>query len=400
MSDRECVPSQPLRPWGWTGAVSVVDAEEQRRKWRGWRRLVFPGIWLVYLGQTGAGVSKHSSGAAAVVGFVLIGVFCVCYLQALYASWADNRRRYWLLCGAMVVCCAVETLFAHEDAFVMCIYIGVLSVGAMRRHAWVAIGVLTLIVTVVPPAIPSWHAGFKLNDALTIPLVGLAMWGFFGVIRTNQALAHARSEVARLAAENERTRIARDLHDLLGHSLTTITVKAGLARRLAQRGDMEWATAEIGEVEELSRGSLADVRAAVAGHRDVTLAGEIATSREVLRASGIIAELPASVEIVDPTYRELFGWVTREGVTNVVRHARAAHCTIRVDRNWIEIADDGRGGVIGAGNGLTGLRERVEAAGGTVRVDAAPARGWLLRAEMPAVSDPSAAVDDTSTMSA
>ena len=116
------------------------------------------------------------------------------------------------------------------------------------------------------------------------------------------------------------------------------------------------------------------MRAAVAGHRDVTLAGELATAREVLRAAGIVAELPGSVDIVDPTLSELFGWVIREGVTNVVRHARAAHCTITVDRNWIEIADDGRGGIAGAGNGLTGLRERVEAAGGTVQIGAAVRR--------------------------
>jgi two-component system sensor histidine kinase DesK len=237
--------------------------------------------------------------------------------------------------------------------------------------------------------------------AFTIPLVGLAMYGFFGLIRTNLALADARSEVARLAAENERTRIARDLHDLLGHSLTTITVKAGLARRLAQRGDNERAATEIAEVEELSRRSLADVRAAVAGHRDVTLAGEIATAREVLRAAGVVAELPGSVDIVEPSLSELFGWVTREGVTNVLRHARASHCTIRVDRNWIEIADDGRGGAVaGADNGLTGLRERVEAAGGTVQVQGVPFGGWRLRAEVPTPAPASRPVDDASAMPA
>ncbi len=137
----------------------------------------------------------------------------------------------------------------------------------------------------------------------------------------------------------------------------------------------------------------------MAGHREVTLAGEIATAREVLRAAGVVAELPGSVDIVDASLSELFGWVTREGVTNVVRHARAAHCAIRVDRNSIEIDDDGRGGVAGAGNGLTGLRERVEAAGGTVRLETTPFKGWRLRVEVPGAPS-SERVDDTSTMSA
>jgi two-component system, NarL family, sensor histidine kinase DesK len=345
-------------------------------------------------------VGKHSSGLAAVAGYAILLAFGVCYLKALPALWSAQRRRFWTLYAALIVLCAVETLFAHEDAFVMCVFIAVQTVGILGNRAWPTILALTLVAMVTPRVVPSWHADFQPLNGLTIPLTALAMWGFFGVIRTNQALADARSEVARLAAENERTRIARDLHDLLGHSLTTITVKAGLARRLAERGENERAAVEIAEVEELSRRSLADVRAAVAGHREVTLAGEIATAREVLRAAGVVAELPGSVDVVDPSLSELFGWVAREGVTNVVRHARAAHCAIRVDRNWIEIVDDGRGGVGGAGNGLTGLRERVEAAGGTVRTETAPFQGWRLRVEVPRTAAPRDRAGDESTMSA
>src|SRR5581483_3038306 len=103
-----------------------------------------------------------------------------------------------------------------------------------------------------------------------------------------------------------------------------------------------------------------DVRAAVAGHREVTLAGELATAREVLRAAGITAEIPGSVDAVDPALSELFGWVVREGVTNVVRHSRAPVCTITLGPRWIEIVDNGKGGFPGAGNGLGGLRERLQ----------------------------------------
>jgi two-component system sensor histidine kinase DesK len=347
-----------------------------------WRRIIFPGIWLIYLGQTAGGISKYSTRWALAAGFVALAAFCVCYLIALPFMWAGQRQRFWAVYAAALALVAIETAFAHQDAFVMLTFVAVLTVGALGARSVPLLALFIVVAVAVPPAVHSWHAGLDFTPLITITLVGLAMYGFFGLIRSNQELAKARSEVARLAAENERTRIARDLHDLLGHSLTTITVKAGLARRLAERHD-ERATAEIAEVEELSRRSLADVRAAVAGHRDVTLAGELATAREVLRAAGIVAELPGSVEVVDPSLSELFGWVLREGVTNVVRHARAAHCVVRVDRNWIEITDNGRGGLAGAGNGLTGLRERVEAAGGTVQVGAAPYGGWRLRVDVP-----------------
>jgi len=208
------------------------------------------------------------------------------------------------------------------------------------------------------------------------------MFGFFKVVESNIALAAARSEVARLAAENERSRIARDLHDLLGHSLTTITVKAGLARKLAEHGDAERAFTEIREVEELSRRTLGDVRAAVSAHREVTLTGELATAREVLRAAGMVSELPPSVAETEPHLSELFGWVVREAVTNVVRHSRANHVRISLGRDYVEIFDDGRGGVSGTGNGLRGLRERVEAAGGTLTVTSGMS-GFRLRAEVP-----------------
>ena len=129
------------------------------------------------------------------------------------------------------------------------------------------------------------------------------------------------------------------------------------------------------------------MRSAVSGYREVTLAGELATAQEVLRAAGIDAPSPPPVDVVDPAHSELFGWVVREGVTNVVRHSRARHCVIALGPTWLEIEDDGRGGAPDAGNGLTGLRERVAAAGGTVLAGAGP-RGWRLRVEM---SDPVAA---------
>ncbi len=355
----------------------------ERERWRsGWRRFIFPSIWLVYLAQTAQGISQHNGLGWSIVGYVALLLFGVLYAVAINAGWNAHLDQFWMLFGAMTALVAVEAVLAHEDAFVMFVYLAVLVVAGARRAAPIPILAMALIGTFLPPLVPSWHAGPNYDMLVTIPLVALAMYGFFEIIKGNIALAQARSEVARLAAENERTRIARDLHDLLGHSLTTITVKAGLARRLSTR-DPAAAATEIAEVEVLSRRSLAEVRAAVSGYREVTLAGEIATARAVLRASGISADFPGAVDTVLPELQELFGWVVREGVTNVVRHSRATRCTISFGPRAIRIEDDGVGGVPGAGNGLTGLRERVESAGGELQLLPGRGRGWAVAVSVP-----------------
>jgi two-component system, NarL family, sensor histidine kinase DesK len=360
----------------------ALSLAERQRQWRtGWRRYVFPSIWLIYLAQTASGVSKHASGVVAVFGYLIIVAFAACYIVALPAGWAGQKRMFWWLYGATFLLLVAELLIAHEDALVFCIYIAVLTVASRSRWNVAMIIALVLLNLFLPAVVKSWGGQVGWTNGVTIVLVAFAMYGFFGIIQTNIQLAAARAEVARLAAENERSRIARDLHDLLGHSLTTITVKAGLARRLIDR-DPARAAAEIAQVEELSRSSLSDVRAAVSGYRDVTLAGELASAREVLRAAGVEPILPGAIDIARPESRELFGWVVREGVTNVVRHARASHCTITLGPNWISIVDDGRGGMNGAGNGLTGLRERVEAVGGVLRTSGG-GEGWQLRVDLP-----------------
>jgi two-component system sensor histidine kinase DesK len=356
------------------------------RKWtRGWRRVVFPGVFMIYLVQVGAGVAQYSKGLDAVAGYVVVVAFCACYLFALPEAWCKTSRTFWPLFGALCLLCALELPLARADAFVMCVFIVVVSVARLGGRAAPLVVGFTLLATFVPWAVPSWHDSLSSSvsngTAISIPMIALAMFGFFNVVRGNQALAEARSELARLAAENERSRIARDLHDLLGHSLTTITVKAGLARRLGET-DPGRALKEIAEVEALARRSLADVRAAVANYREVSLAGELASGRELLRAAGIAAELPGAVEVVDPANQELFGWVLREGLTNVVRHAHASVCVVRLTRSSVDIVDDGVGGTAASGSGLAGLQERVAAAGGVVEVGPNLPKGWRLHVEL------------------
>ncbi|HKE72272.1 MAG TPA: sensor histidine kinase [Acidimicrobiales bacterium] len=371
------------------GGPSAADTEAvlQRARWAtGWRRLVFPGVFLVYLAQTGHGISVHTSGVATAAGVAVLALFATAYVRAVPETMRTPSPRFWWLFAAMLVLFVAELPFAHQDAFVMVTYIVVLSLSALGRRAVPIIVVLVALAMFMPPLVPSWHASVDLDAAVTISLVALAMYGFFEIIRSNRALTEARAEVARLAAESERTRIARDLHDLLGHSLTTITVKAGLARRLGT-ADPERAVREIGEVEDLARRALGDVRTAVAGYREVGLASELASGRELLRAVGIVADLPASGEVVRSDLHELFGWVVREGLTNVVRHSRARRCVVTLTSDSVEIADDGGAPATTAdGSGLRGLRERVAAAGGTLQAGPTGSGvrgGWRLQVTVP-----------------
>jgi two-component system, NarL family, sensor histidine kinase DesK len=382
-------PAGPQDPYTDETLASDLLSRRRTRRQTGrtsWHDWVFPGLWLVYLGQTVHGVSVHSEGVAALVGYAIIIAFAFCYLLTLNQSWdGSHGHLFWISFTAIIVLALVAPIFAHEDAFAMLVYIAVVFVAAFRKQSVWLVGGLTIIAVVAPSLVPSWNAGPDWNMAITLPLVAVAMWAFFAILQSNVELTKARAEVARLAAENERSRIARDLHDLLGHSLTTITVKAELAKHLSER-DPTKAAAEIAEVEALSRRTLSEVRAAVSGYREVTLSGELATGRQVLRAAGFVADLPKAVDDVDPNYEELFGWVVREGITNVVRHSRGTTCTITVGRNWLTIADDGTCVETAVpGSGLIGLGERVAAAGGTVVSGCADdGPGWRLRVDLPA----------------
>ena len=389
------VPDLP-EPAAAPDADAAGTAEMLRRaRWAaGWRRTLFPAVFLFYLAQTGHGISVHSRGAAVVAGVVILALFATAYVWALPEVFGGPTSRFWWLYGAMLVLMLAELPFAHQDAFVMVTYIVVLSLAALRRRAVPIIAALVLLAIFLPPLVPSWHAGADVDAAVTIGLVSLALYAFFEVIRSNRALTEARAEVARLAAESERIRIARDLHDLLGHSLTTITVKAGLARRLGEV-DPERAAQEIGEVEDLARRALGDVRTAVAGYREVGLASELASGRELLRAVGVVADLPATGEVVRSDLHELFGWVVREGLTNVVRHSHARRCVITLTSDSVEIADDGGAPSTAAeGTGLRGLRERVAAVGGTLQAGPTGSGvrgGWRLRVTVPQPAAPPAA---------
>lgn len=200
--------------------------------------------------------------------------------------------------------------------------------------------------------------------------------------RIERRLMLAEQRVAGLAVVAERERISRDLHDILGHSLTAISIKAGLARRLLI-ADPAAVGPQIAEIEQLARQVLTDLRSTVSGIREVRLATELASSRSVLSAAGIKPELPIAVPLLPDPISELFGYVVREAVTNVVRHSEATRCTIMLDPDRIRVADDGIGHRSGRlGSGLTGLTERVRDAGGVLEILPVKGGGTMIVADL------------------
>ena len=197
----------------------------------------------------------------------------------------------------------------------------------------------------------------------------------------NTKLRMSHEQIRQLAATAERERIGRDLHDLLGHTLSLITLKLELSRKLFDR-DPAAARQELAEAEDVARHALAEVRTAVTGIRAAGFAAELASAALLLRASGVqfdsqqqVSGLPESVECA-------LALVLREAVTNIARHARASRAWASIgrigDEVQLRIEDNGRGGVHAQGNGLRGMRERVQALGGSLRLDSPPGGGTRL----------------------
>jgi two-component system sensor histidine kinase DesK len=362
-------------------------SDERRRTLRLRRSVVAAGL-LAGLYYVGHDIAIYSGGVGEIFALAALFPFGAAYLLAVMGFDWLKPQWFWASYAVLVALFVAELPFAHAEAFVMCQYIAMITAFRFEMRSWPAIALMTVASVVVPATVPTWHEGptTGVTNATTvlIPLLALCVVGATRWQKSSRALAVANAEIARL---EERTRISRDLHDILGHSLTTITVKAGLARRLATT-DPARAAAEIGEVETLARRSLADVRATVSAYREVTLAGELAAGRELLRAAGITAELPGALDAVSSAHNELLGWTVREALTNVVRHAHATWCAVRVSPSGVEVLDDGAG--LGAGiptplgNGLSGLRERVAGAGGTLEAGPVSPKGWRLSVLLPA----------------
>jgi two-component system sensor histidine kinase DesK len=269
------------------------------------------------------------------------------------------------------------------------VYFAVASGLLLPPTAAVAVvGVTAAGIGIVGVAIGA-DSGSLAATVLTVVALGLMMTAFGRIARANRELRATREELARLAVSEERLRIARDLHDLLGHSLSVIALKSELARKLVEK-EPERAAAELDDITAVSRDALAGVRDAVQGYRRLSLDRELVGARTALAAAGIECELaPSRIDLPDDVDAVL-AWAVREGATNVIRHSRAQHCAIRVDadgeRAAVEIEDDGDGATEEAsGSGLSGLRERAQRLRGELEAGALPGGGFRLKLTVPLV---------------
>ncbi|WP_329248597.1 sensor histidine kinase [Streptomyces sp. NBC_01478] len=268
-----------------------------------------------------------------------------------------------------------------------------LATGAVVRGP--RLGQVGLALTALAAAVSVYRAGWDaINVAYGTFLSTMVTAAILSLSEAVRELRAAREELARRAVEKERMRFSRDLHDLLGHTLSVIVVKSEAARRLAPR-DMEAALGQITDIEAVGRQALTEIREAVTGYREGSLATELDRARSALSAADIDPVVRQSGPPLTPQTEVLLGWVVREAVTNVVRHSGATRCEITLDgvldRARLTVADDGTGGAGPAagpaegigGTGLKGLTERLATAGGSLRAGPSPRGGFTVTAELP-----------------
>ncbi|RNM14399.1 sensor histidine kinase [Nocardioides pocheonensis] len=372
-------------------SATPVDAKPAGpRRW-GW---VFALVWLFYLLNPLEAAWEKRDSLAGWVGVVGTLLFALVYAGAfMMLRWnrpegtpfrvSPNRSLGLSVVAVEIALGVVVCAAVGQPGTATAVYVAVITMISLPALlAWPVVMVVAGTTYGATILVDGWT---KDTGILFGTLVAaLAIWGISQAINRNIEVLAVREENARLALEDERNRFARDLHDILGHSLTVITVKAELAQKLFDV-DPERARAEVTDLERLSRDALADVRRAVEGYRELTLPGELARARVALEAAEIEAHLPNSTDDVPSSVRELFAWTIREGVTNVVRHSRARTCTVTLTPTSAEVADDGHGpdesAAVG-GNGLRGLRERAAAVGATV-VTTAREPGFSLKVVVP-----------------
>ncbi|MCL7714575.1 sensor histidine kinase [Stenotrophomonas sp. CPCC 101365] len=350
-----------LGKWPWTDAVHLL-----------WT------VWVFITPMFGGGFTLRW----ALITLWSYPLFILLFVMTLVAS----RRNAPLFALAMVALATVllRSYPSGMNYFVFgCVMLRYNRCIGMRRY------LLELVLLNAGFVSLAWWIGYPWQAVAWIPALTVGIGLIVNVERASSekdaALRLSHEEVRRLAATAERERIGRDLHDLLGHTLSLITLKMELSRKLFER-DPARAQRELAEAEQIARDALAQVRSAVTGFRAADMVAELASAHLLLESSRV--HLRHSPPPPMPAWIECgLAMVLREAVTNIARHAQAGEAVIavRVDAGAVvlEVGDDGRGGVSANGNGLAGMRERVAALGGTLRIDSPRGGGTRLTVTVP-----------------
>jgi len=326
-----------------------------------------PFIWFAYSGfffiQPVLDHVSRRTWLLDILGFV---VFCFLYFGFF---WLEKPKAMLHIVGMLLL--GILFLPFNGGAAAFFIFAAAFVPFSVQTQALAIAGVLAISVMAAVECrllrldvwTTIWAAGFPLT-------IGGSNVFFAERNRMNCKLRKAQEEIEHLAKVAERERIARDLHDVLGHTLSVIALKSELAGKLMDR-DPQRAGNEIREVEKISRQALSEVRDAIRGYRAKGLAAELAQAKTTLETAGLTVQCDAAGTVQLPPMQEsVLALAVREAVTNVVRHAEARNCHLRLEQQngscRLEIQDDGRGGSNLEGNGLRGMRERVQMLGGTL----------------------------------
>ena len=382
--------AEPLQGCGNTVAQSLLaelGTTEMRvrggliRQNAGWGGRAFELIWLVYsvffIIQP---IQEHSAKSWTLFG-IAFSLFIAIYVAMVYSR---SRRTQRAMLGAMA---ALGLLYYPYNAGACGMFIYVAAFVPFITES-IAFSVGTFIFVSGAMMLEGWRLHVSPWSWVFCVFIAIAVGAGNLVaaqrMRANKKLNLAHEQIAHLAKLAERERIARDLHDVLGHTLSVVVLKSELAGKVMDR-EPERARTEIGEVEQIARKALGEVREAIRGYRSQGLAAEIDRARKILDAAGVTLECEAKPPLFAAAEETVLSLIVREAVTNIVRHAQASHCRLDFETNGhgtaLVVEDDGRGGIRAEGNGLRGMRERVESIGGRLRIDSE--RGTRLRVEIP-----------------
>ena len=355
-----------------------------------WISLGFSAPWLIFLGyiydgvlEPNAPVWKHVYVIICLVIFSITDVAAYTVPWVLPVSSYFRRLLLWTallfvpVCGVMLIAAIppADVLIGFTIYFVALWTFSEDVPYSTRIRGAFAIAAVFWIIYMFSDGFPiNFAEKSRLTLSLGAPMIGIMAFSYLIQMSKNADKTQAKLEMV-----SERERIAHDVHDVLGHSLTVITLKADLARKLLH-ADPDRADAELEAIAQLSRSSLAEVRSTVTRLRIPDFSGEIQASERALQTASVTAKLPDAERALSVVgvNSSLFSWVLREAVTNIVRHSQAGFCEVRLSNTGLEILDNGAGipAEYAAGSGIKGMKSRVESAGGTLVVEDAPAR-WL-----------------------